>query len=65
MKRNSTGSVTPVKNAVKPTESNAPPIRGRRSLGAAKYIASAAPGRPNIVTGKKPAMNIPAVPSPA
>ncbi|MNP69680.1 hypothetical protein D3C76_1658100 [compost metagenome] len=65
MNRNSSGSVTPVRNAVSATDSNIPPTIGRRSFGAAKYMASAAPGKPNIMIGKKPDMNIPAVPSPA
>ena len=37
--------VTPVRNAVMATDSSIPPTIGRRSFGAAMYIASAAPGR--------------------
>ena len=57
---NSRGSVIPVRNEQNATENSAPPTWLRFSAGAARYIASAAPGRPNIITGKKPFMNTPA-----
>jgi hypothetical protein len=39
-----------------------PPMTLRRSGRASCHIAGAAAGRPNIITGKNPAMNVP-VPS--
>ena len=38
-----------------------PPTAARRSGRALRYIARHAAGRPNIITGKKPLMNAPAV----
>ncbi len=65
MKLNSIGSVTPVRNAVRARDSNMPPTAARRSGLAVWYMARHAPGRPNIITGKKPVMKPPAVGSPA
>ena len=42
-----------------------PPTAGGAPGGAAWYMARHAAGRPNIITGKKPAMNAPALGSPA
>ena len=65
MKVNSIGSVTPVRSEVSASEPAVPPTRRRRSGRAVWYMARQAAGRPNIITGKKPAMNAPAVGSPA
>ncbi|MFO1402719.1 MAG: hypothetical protein U1F30_16150 [Steroidobacteraceae bacterium] len=65
MKVNSIGSVTPVRNEVRPIESSRPPVARRCPGRAQRYMARQAPGRPNIITGKKPAMNAPADGSPA
>src|SRR6185437_2420094 len=65
MNVNSIGSVTPVRNEVRAIDSSRPATARRRSGSAVWYIARHAPGRPNIMTGKKPAMNAPAVGSPA
>ena len=60
MKVNSIGSVTPVRNEVSAIDISRPPTALRRSGRAARYMARHAAGRPNIITGKKPAMNRPA-----
>ncbi len=65
MKLNSIGSVTPVRNDVSAIENSRPPTIARRSFGASCSIARHAAGRPNIMIGKKPAMKVPAVGSPA
>ncbi len=65
MKANSTGSVTPVRKAVKAIDRSSPPISLRRSGRALRYIARQAAGRPNIITGNIPAMNWPPFGSPA
>jgi len=65
MKLNSIGSVTPVSSDVSARLKNMPPTALRRSGRAARYIAKQAAGRPNIMTGKKPVMKLPAVGSPA
>ena len=65
MKLNSIGSVTPVRNEVSASEASMPPTAARRSGRALRHIARHAAGRPNIITGKKPLMNAPAVGSPA
>ena len=65
MKLNSIGSVTPVRNAVSAIDSSMPPTALRRSGSADRYMARHAAGRPNIITGKKPDMNPPALGSPA
>ena len=65
MKVNSIGSVTPVRKAVSASDIKSPPTWARRPLSAVWYMASAAAGRPNIITGKKPAMKPPAAGSPA
>ena len=65
MNANSMGSVTPVRNEVSAIESSRPPAAARRAGVAVRYMARQAPGRPNIITGKNPDMNAPAVGSPA
>ena len=60
MKANSIGSVTPVRNEVSAIENSRPPAAARRAGVAVRYMARQAPGRPNIITGKKPDMNAPA-----
>ncbi len=65
MKLNSIGSVTPVSMAVRASDSSMPPTALRRSGRAVWYMARHAAGRPNIITGKKPLMNAPALGSPA
>ncbi len=65
MKLNSIGSVTPVRNEVSASDSSIPPTALRRSGRAQRYMARQAAGRPNIITGKKPAMKPPALGSPA
>ena len=65
MKVNSIGSVTPVRNEVRPMETSKPPVSRRRSGRAVWYIARQAAGRPNIITGKNPLMKNPALGSPA
>ena len=42
-------------------DSNMPPTALRRSGRALRYIAKHAAGNPNIITGKKPLMNAPAL----
>ena len=56
MKVNSSGSVMPVRKAVRAAESSRPPAAFFFSGFAQWYIASAAPGRPNIIKGNLPAM---------
>lgn len=65
MNENSIGSVIPVKNEVKAIDSSAPAIFGRLPGLAARYIANATAGNPNIIIGKQPAMKLPAVGAPA
>ena len=55
---NSNGSVIPVKNDVKAAVANNEPTIFFLLGLAALYIASAAPGRPNIMNGNLPAMNL-------
>ena len=43
------GSVTPVRKAVSATEKSMPATLGRLSAGAARYMARAAAGSPNII----------------
>ena len=64
MKENSSGSVTPVTNEVSAAEIRIEPATLRLAGSAERHMASAAPGRPNIMIGKKPVMNSPAVGSP-
>ncbi len=59
MKENSIGSVTPVTNEVRASETIMPRTALRRSGRAVCAIASAAAGRPNIMIGKKPDWNCP------
>ena len=54
----SIGSVIPVKKEVKPPERYKPPLVLRFLLGKQRYIAKAAPGRPNIIVAKRPAKNL-------
>ena len=56
IKVNSSGSVMPVRKAVKAADSSRPPATFFFSGLAHWYIASAAPGRPNIIKGNLPAM---------
>ena len=56
IKVNSSGSVMPVRKAVKAADSSRPPAAFFFSGLAHWYIASAAPGRPNIIKGNLPAM---------
>ena len=56
IKVNSSGSVIPVRKAVRAAESSRPPETFFFSGLAHWYIASAAPGRPNIIKGNLPAM---------
>ena len=65
MKENSSGSVIPVRNAVRPVESMMPPTSFFCEGLALRQIAKAAAGRANIMIGKKPVMNVPAEGSPA
>ncbi|CEY76860.1 Uncharacterised protein [Streptococcus pneumoniae] len=65
MNENSIGSVIPVKNEVNARPANIPVTALRFSGLAAAIIAKHAAGKPNIITGKKPVINIPAVLSPA
>ena len=65
MNANSSGSVTPVRNEQSAAESMMPPTAFLCSGRASCQIASAAAGRANIMIGKKPVMNAPAVGSPA
>ena len=63
MKANSSGSVTPVRNEANAAEIMMPAVALRRLVFAVTYIASAAPGRPNIMIGKNPAMYWPVTPN--
>ena len=65
MKLNSIGSVTPVSAEVSARLNSMPPTALRRSGAAAWYMARHAAGSPNIITGKNPAMKLPALGSPA
>ena len=65
MNANSSGSVTPVRNAVSAAESMMPPTSFLFCGLASCQIARAAAGRANIMIGKKPVMKAPAVGSPA
>ncbi len=65
MKVNSIGSVMPVTNEVSASETIMPVTALRRCGLAQCAIASAAAGSPNIMIGKKPDMNWPALGSPA
>ena len=56
IKVNSSGSVMPVRKAVNAADSSRPPAAFFFSGLAHWYIASAAPGRPNIIKGNLPAM---------
>ena len=47
------GSVTPVRNEVSAIENNMPPTALRFAGAPVRYMARQAPGRPNIMTGKK------------
>jgi hypothetical protein len=60
MNANSIGSVIPVTNATSAAEIMMPPTARRRCGGAARQMATAAAGSPNMMTGKNPAMNSPA-----
>ena len=64
MKENSIGSVMPVRKEVRAAEIMRLPTAARCSGLAARHMATAAPGRPNILNRKAPA-RIPAVRSPA
>ncbi|CJW52697.1 Uncharacterised protein [Streptococcus pneumoniae] len=60
MNENSIGSVIPVKNEVNARPPNIPVTILRFSGLAAAIIAKHAAGKPNIMIGKKPVINIPA-----
>ena len=55
---NSIGSVIPVNIAVNAADNNNPPATLRFSGLAHLYIAKAAPGKPNIINGNLPAINL-------
>ena len=55
---NSIGSVIPVNIAVNAADNNKPPTTLRFSGLAHLYIASAAPGKPNIISGNLPDINL-------
>ena len=57
-KVNSNGSVIPVSMEVSAAESNRPPTAFLFSGFAVRYIASAAPGRPKIISGNLPDINL-------
>ena len=60
MKVNSIGSVTPVRNAVRAMrQQHAAHAPCAARAGRSRYMARHAAGRPNIITGKKPAMKAP------
>src|SRR5690625_1249406 len=65
MNENSIGSVTPVTNEVSAAEIMMPPTTLRFSGFAVRQMANAAAGSANIMIGKKPVVNVPAVGSPA
>ena len=65
MKENSIGSVIPVKKDVSAMDRSRPPMAFLRAVLAVTIMARQAAGRPNIITGKKPAMKGPAMGSPA
>ena len=56
-KVNSSGSVMPVSMEVSAAEISRPPTVLRFSGLAVRYMASAAPGRPKIISGNLPAIN--------
>ena len=64
MNANSSGSVTPVRKEHSAAESMMPPTAFFWTGLASCQIASAAAGSANIMIGKKPVMNVPAVGSP-
>ena len=64
MNANSSGSVTPVTNDVSAAANRMEPATLRLRGSAWRHMASAAAGSPNIITGKKPVMNMPALGSP-
>ena len=55
---NSSGSVIPVNIEVNAADNNKPPTAFLFSGFAHLYIASAAPGKPNIISGNLPDMNL-------
>ena len=57
-KVNSRGSVIPVRIAVRAAESKSPPATFFFVSLAQVYIASAAPGKPNIINGNLPLINL-------
>ena len=59
MNANSNGSVTPVTNDDKAAANNIPAAAFFLLVFAQRYIAKAAAGKPNIITGKKPDIYIP------
>ena len=63
MKENSSGSVIPVKKEAKTAATKRADTAFFLLSLALRYIAKAAPGKPNIMTGKKPAWYIPVLPS--
>ena len=62
---NSIGSVIPVKKEVSAIDSSKPPMAFLRAVLAVAIMANAAAGKPNIIMGKNPAINGPAIGSPA
>jgi len=57
--------VTPVRNDVRPKREQQTRDAGAALGRAVWYMARQAPGKPNIMTGKKPDMKAPALGSPA
>ena len=55
---NSKGSVMPVSRLVRAAERRSPPTAFFLSGFAVRYMAKAAPGRPNIIKGNFPAINL-------
>ena len=62
MKRNSSGSVIPTRNAANAAPIRMPPVAFFFDGFDVTYIARAAPGRPIIMTGKNPVMYWPVTP---